>query len=418
MKAEILEQIQKAKRVGGIIPRVKKTAEEEARPTKVAWFDKTDEANPAFRPLIALEDERDELDFVLGLFPLRMRPVQEGESLSGFLSHHVEKDEQGTPVKVPAVYDGLKEKDVIVLSLGGLGDNLSFALSRQAEKVGALVLRCPPSQLKAFRETKGYDKKADQTTLVELLQTKPEVFYPVFVRERRVTYMRECLRSRTDAMKARIACEQRLRQRVIGQIFCNEEGKFPEGEIEKQFDLVKASDKILEALKVEEHDSNKALEKACRAVEVYRELFEPIKGVGPAIASRLISAIQDIRRFDTKWKLRKFCGTFCLPDGRFPRWRKGEGSGWNPDARQALFLLGDQFNRRPDSEWGAKLLENKVYYRTRHPEEIPIGGKKKYTKAHIHRMALWKTLGEFVEWLFAAWWKLEGVEATPEGKIP
>ena len=488
MKPEILTQIQHAKRLIGIVPRVKRKANMEASPTTVSLWDTENETGPVYRPVISIEDEQGELDFVLGIFPLKMRAVVEGEDLTAFRDYHIERDKEGTPKKVPALYEGLKARDVVVLSHGGMGDNLAFALSRRAEAIGAMVLRCRPSELMEFREAGNLDRKDDSTTLVELLKKSSQAFYPVLVREREITYMRECLRVRTDAQKARIACAQRLHQRFLGQIFCNPEGLFPEGAIEKAFDEVRANDPILTSLECEEMAADKALAKACEALPVYRELFKPIEGIGPRIASGLIAVIQCIQRFDDKWKLRKFCGAHCTVDGKFPRRRSGQRSDFNPSARQCLYLLGDQFNRRPETVWGKKLKENKAFYRDKHPVQIiadkelselwrsidsffrrynvvvsPEGFKVEtidglyaffsagkaglrdlnenpddevtqklagfeevirnagtpkgnmvtlFTPAHIHRMGIQKTLGDFVEWLFEAWWALEGEQES------
>lgn len=124
-------------------------------------------------------------------------------------------------------------------------------------------------------------------------------------------------------------------------------------------------------------------------LDIYKELFEPIAGVGPMIASRLITAIGDIRRFETDAKLKAFCGVHVLSDGRFPRRRRRETSNWHPHARQALYLLGNQFNRRPNSIWGRKLREYKEKLREKHPGVEIMDGKKKYTDVHIHKMAAW-----------------------------
>jgi hypothetical protein len=219
---------------------------------------------------------------------------------------------------------------------------------------------------------------------------------------------------RVDAMKARIACVQRLHQRVIGEIFCSEGGPFPEGSFDKAFEARKANDTVLKALFAEEKARKKELSEALEGLAVYRRLFEPIDGCGPAIASRIISAIIEIRRFETAAKLKAFCSVHVLHDGKFARRRKGQVSNWHPDARQALFLLGDQFNRRPDSVWGKKLREYKTKLRDKHPEVV-VGedGKKRYTNGHIHKMAMWRTLTKFVEWLFREWWRLER-EATAQ----
>ena len=58
--------------------------------------------------------------------------------------------------------------------------------------------------------------------------------------------------------------------------------------------------------------------------------------------------------------------------------------------------------------WGKKLREYKVKLREKHPEVVEVGGKKRYTDGHIHKMALWRTITKFAEWLYNEWWKLEG----------
>jgi hypothetical protein len=169
--------------------------------------------------------------------------------------------------------------------------------------------------------------------------------------------------------------------------------------------------------------------KAVEGTSIWQMVLCNVTGCGPAIAARLIAAIQDIRRFNTPSKLRAYCGVHVMQNGRhgdrpydkqFPRRRTGEIANWNEAARQALFLLGDQFNRRPDSLWGARLLANKVAMRSRHPDvmckqctAVWVDGHDKghttvYGKAHILKMALWRTRTEFITWLFFAWWDIYG----------
>ena len=208
-------------------------------------------------------------------------------------------------------------------------------------------------------------------------------------------------------MKARIACEQRLRQRVIGGIFCNPEGLVPEGLVEKQYDERKASDEILQALLSEEKARGRELTNAVEALDVYQQVFAPVEGCGPMIAARIIAAVIDIRRFERAPQLKKYCGVHVLDDGTFPRQRRGQVANWQPECRQALYLLAEQFNRRPRSEWGIKLRQYKANLRERHPDVKVEGGKKRYTNGHIHKMALWRVATRFVEHLHKKWWELE-----------
>ncbi|MFA6405615.1 MAG: transposase [Candidatus Paceibacterota bacterium] len=400
-------------RIIGIRHRVKKTAEGEARPTQVTILENGKTTT------LDLETETDELNFVLGIFPAKTGKTE--------------------------TLEGLQSDDKIAMILGGSGDNLAFALARRGQEIGATVHRIPPAVFKTVREKAG-DKDAE--FLAMELEKSPATFYQVGPRDLSLIWIRECLRSRVDAMKARIACEQRLRQHMIGAVFCSPEGKFPEGGIEKKFDDLKANDQIFKAVVAEEGKRERELIKACEGLDVYTELFKPVVGLGPMIASRIIGAVIDIRRFETKAKLRAFCGVHLLGDGRFPRRRNNEVANWSKDCRQALYLLGDQFNRRPDSVWGKKLLEAKVKYRASHPYPVLVtndqgnfelhegffkknsngtynvigrGGSHeglkgtiRYTNGHIHKMATWYTLGKFVELLFRDWWKLEGATGKSE----
>ena len=385
----------------GIRHRVKQTADQESRPTQVVITEDGDNVS------YDLADETAELDWLLGRYPVEFRKVAEGEDLSEFLPHHVILDKKDQPVRVPAEFDGFRPVDTVAMTLGGSGDPLAYALSRRAKEIGAKVMRIPPAKLKEMRTSDG-DKNDDASLLSELIQSRHDLFYETGPRDRDLIMLRECLRARTDAMKARIGCEQRLRQHFIGMAFCNPDGRYPEGSVEKAFEERSASSAILKALTEEEEERWNDLKGAVEALDVYREIFAPIKGVGPRIAAGIIAGIGDIRRFPTDAKLKAFCGVHVLPDGRMARRRGGEVANWNADVRQSLYLLGDQFNRRPDTRWGQLLREYKAKIREKHPEkEVSESGKSRYSDGHVHKMATWKTLSKFVEWLWREWWKLE-----------
>jgi len=355
----------------GIRHRVKWTAEGEARPTMVAI--REEERVKTY----VLENDTAELDFVLGRFQKR-------------------KDNEP---------EGLKPGDVVAMILGGSGDRLAFALSKRGEEIGAKVLRLPPFTLKERRDASPKDE--DHLLLSHLVEANPELFQPVGVRDRELIRLREAYRARRDAMKDRIACEQRLYQQFIGRIFLNEDGGYPEGLIEDVYDREKASDKILNALLEEEAARESELKRVVRCLDVWKNIFAEIEGVGEVIAAGIIAAIGDIRRFETPAKLKAYLGVHVFPDGSFPRKRSGAVANWSPEGRQALFLLGDQFNYRPDSEWGKRLREFKKAYRGRHPEVVMENGKKRYTDAHIHKLGRWRTLTRFTERLWKDWTRLE-----------
>ena len=233
-------------RIIGIRHRRKKTAEGEARPTTVFI---SEYKNP-----LDLETETDELDFLLGRFPVDHEPVgdrevdwvildKEGKVVSGTIRPHqckwkkVKKDDavlcrqnhirqrlddKGLPVteqltKIPSAFDGLAQGDQIAMVLGGSGDRFASALSRKGEEIGAEVFRIPPFQLKEKRGDK--DKDDDHNLLAELLAESPHLFQKLLAKDRALIRVREAFFLRQDAQRARIGCEQRLYQSLVGRIF-------------------------------------------------------------------------------------------------------------------------------------------------------------------------------------------------------
>lgn len=428
----------------GIRHRVKRTAEGEAHPTQICILDGEQVIK------YDLETESDELDWLQGVFPRKMRAVtaeddlshfrphqitwkelKKGEEESAFPAHLIKREGKSVFVakKVPEEFDGLRIGDTVAMTLGGSGDAFAFAASIQGEKIDVKIMRCQPIRLKQERERLGLkddSKETDSQILAQMVQSQPDVFYELRARDRDLIRIRVGTVLLSEILKERVACEQRLHQRVIGQVFCHPEGIFPQGGLEKAKAEAEANDLILANLKKEERRRETELTKDLEAFNVYVALFQPIKGVGPRIASRIISCVQDIRRFPRDTNMKKFFGV--APDNsqprdlQFPRKRRNQELGYNPAARQALYLLGDQFNRRPESEWGQKLIAYKAKLRAAHPDvmckacgckmaDCPTpkakGHVKLYTDGHIHKMAIWRTLTKFIEWLHSEWWKLE-----------
>ncbi|KKR48891.1 MAG: hypothetical protein UT86_C0002G0066 [Candidatus Magasanikbacteria bacterium GW2011_GWC2_40_17] len=408
----------------GIRHRVKKTTAGQARPTQIFILGGGKKGQDL---VLDLPDEQSELDFAHGVLVAAMRDVKMGEDVSIFPPHQlgwrkVKDDEDVSALpkgffkkegkdryvlgKVPAAFEGLREGDVVGMILGGSGDRLAAALSRSGENVGASVYRVPSFVFKNWRG-QDEDKDKDAELLAQKVRNERGSFYKVESRDRAFIRVSEALSFRQEALAARIACEQRLHASFIGSIFLSERGLYPEGMIEKEYQRRSANDMVLQNLEEELKRRESELKKAVEATALWDRVFAPISGVGPRLAAAFIASIVDIRRFETDAKLKAYCGAHVLPDGRFPRRRGGEVANWSPDLRQALYLLGDQFNRRPDSVWGQKLISYKAKFRDRHAKEIGTNGKSRYSDGHIHRMATWRTLTKFVEWLWKEWWKLE-----------
>lgn len=479
----------------GIRHRIKQTKEGEARPTQMVIIE-----NDEFKSY-DLDDDNAELDFVRGRFPIAFRPTDPADNLTDFNPRHVKwrtvkaTEDQSklnaahtrmiegklqVATKVPTSYDGLKSGDVVGMSMGGSGDGFAYALSRIGERVGATVHRLPPFELKARRNG---EKDEDAKFLAQLVGSNVDLFHEVTATTRRIIQVRGCQSLRIDAMKSRIACEQRLLQALNGQVFCTEDD-FRELDLEAAFAELKANDRIYMALQDEENQRLRALDRAVKDTEVWQHILEDVTGIGPALAGRLISSIGNIERFMVEpdqvymdalyeesvrlekeggfkelrrfvqegentfqtlqrvasWcransrpreaallaravecheersklrrnarnkgrgKLKSFCGVAVQEGGLFPRRRQGSVANWHPDARQALYLLADQFNRQGDrTRWGLMLREYKLKFRAAHLQETQENGKSRYSDGHIHKMALWRTVTKFVEFLYDQW---------------
>lgn len=434
-------------RVIAVIHRVKKTVDNEARPTILSILEGEKFTN------LVLETEREEFDFLTSI---------------------------GDYAEM-----GLKQGDLVITMLGGSGDRLSFAMSRQLEECGGMTYRIPAFRMRDFKKSKAFEEldpqlQSDVAVLHTLWQLTPEHFFECRVRDREIIRISELYRCFKDAQIERMKCANRLRSRLIGGLFLSEEGKYPEGKIEDWFRAQKATDAIYVTLEKEEETAKSVLDRALKKTRI-SDIFDGVTGCGPSIIGGLISTIVDIRRFERDANLVSYMGLSVLKEngekaqkgeqivnGLFPRQRRGMRTSWNRVGRQTLYTLADQFNRRPESEWGKRLLANKEYYRARHPhtlliekydvlvdiytdgevtgwttvekeraypliegffekkaskylvmdpetaEVTEVRGKLRYYPGHIHKMAIWKTLREFVLWLHGAWTEFEKTEYQPK----
>jgi transposase len=397
-------------RVIGLVHKTKVASDGKIQPTAVMV------SNNGSSCQYEISDDEGELDFILGRFPTSYRQASSEEDLSSFHSWQIKPGKEQESTKVPEKFDGLRAGDRLVMVCGGSGDRLAYAAANRLRQLGGKVLRLSPFRLKAERN--GHGKDNDHVLLTEIFSKKPGLFQEISTLDLELIRVKELYFQRIEAMKARIGCQQRLRQRFIGQIFLSKDGLFPEGAIEERFDALKDNDVVLSSLLTEERKRELELKRTIKETRVWKEVFKPIEGLGEMIAARLIAAIGDIRRFETESKFIAYCGLHVLPDGSFPRRRNGEICNWQGDARQGFYLLCDQFNRRPDSIWGKKLRENKTRLREKHPETLcqECGGKwddcqsKKthkriYSQGHIHKMAQWRTMTRFARHLYREWRK-------------
>lgn len=414
-------------RIIGIVHRVKFTADGEARPTKVAIADWSGKVIAKYD----LETETDELDFMLGRYPLAYGEVASDEDISQIDSRHIKwrKAKEGEvaglhpsqvivvekklqrAVSKPIRFGGLQAGDTVVMSLGGSGDRFAFAINNYGKTKGINVLRIQPADLKDNRKS---DKIEDHLELVRLYCDYPELFYRVTERDEMLIRIKFAFDMRMRAMKDRIACGQRLEQMLIGKIFLSTEGCYPEGTIEDLLIAEQANDLIYQGFVEQEKNRNKELEKLINQLDIYQELFSEITGLGTRICASLLAYIGDIRRFSSSAKFKMYCGVAPNNDGGFIRKKRGQRQSWRPEIRQALFLFADQCNRRPESEWGRRFLEEKARLREKYPEVVveqrpdpdhpgKLKKVKLFTDGHIHNKARWHLLGQFCDDLYGKW---------------
>lgn len=100
--------------------------------------------------------------------------------------------------------------------------------------------------------------------------------------------------------------------------------------------------------------------------EIFAKVFEPIPGCGALIGARFISAISDIRRFESLPALKAYAGYHHFEDGSRACRRVGHVSNWNTALKQAVYLLCDQTvkvkkEKKAGNPWCAKLDRRKAY---------------------------------------------------------
>ncbi len=412
-------------RVIGIRHRIKRTTKGEAHPTQVAIV--TVGKKPQ---VFDLKDEQAELDFLNGKYPIKWKVVLASEvTLTDFLPHHIVVEDEDH-VKVPIKYIGLQSGDEVAMSLGGSGDYFAFALSLHGEKIGAKVYRIPPAKLKVERgnlapdesgtkpldedESKPATKNEDAVLLTKIFIEKRELFMETSPRDRGTIELRMRFTEIEEARKDRIACLQRLQQRLIGEIFCTPL-LYEAGNLDRLLREAKANNLLLKFLEREEDQCTKEVEELLEAMPIYRDVLSKVKGTGPKTMVRILAHVGDVRRFSTVAKFKAYCGVHLMKvitdggeeDFVFPRRRKSVVSNWQPDCRQGFYLLVQGFIKSKDSEWGQKFLQYKEHFRAKHPEPVKQGNRTLYTKMHIHQMAIHRTMTKFAEWMYREWVKLE-----------
>lgn len=342
---------------------------------------------------LVLKTETDELDWCHGRLPVGYRPVVSAQNLCGVLPHHIvwkeverEADYLNRPLElvkkvgkhrfyadqVPLAYTGLQTGDQVLLVLGGAGDNLAAGIFRRLQISGGELYRIP-----AFRLGLGKQKMVDPAILLQVFKENPEKFYRVREGDLLMIKLRNAYYARQTALADRLACSARLSRSLTGQAVRNELGPEFDGDIKAFVAREKAVNFRLNDFIKEEADKEKVLAQVLEQLPVYRILFKPIVGMGPAIAAGLMTAIGDIRNFRRADNLVSFCGMAVNADGEFPCHKKGIVANWQPEARHALYLFGQSMNHFPNSFHGQVLIAQKKKLHKKYKAKWGDGYKKK-----------------------------------------
>lgn len=445
--AEINPVLAQAPRIIAIVHRLKEIVRDgvviEKRPTQLAIVIQ----GSTKLHEVALKDESNELDFLLS---------RNAFAEDGLRSGDVVLAQMGGS---GAFFSFALSRRLEELGSGGVYWISSTVFKRVSDEQGI-----DRSRLKKIDDDgRRVETTFDHLALHAVAKVAWPSFYRVGARERDNILLRAAYEQRKEAMLARMATAARIRQRAIGRIFCSAAGKYPEGNVEDLIKAELANDAVLSALQAEESRAERELKRLLRTLPVW-QVFEPIEGVGELTAAPLVVAIQDINRFSGPKQLSAFLGTHCLrPDGSkfqkgeqptggiLARRRRGQLSNWHPDGRQALYQIGVQFSMwRPSSPWGLVYKEVRAGFEAKHPnrqvwvrdgsevteridliegqyKRIPGGyiitaadgsertvkGSTKYNPAHLNKMATWRTLTLFVEWLWEAWRNVEAGKPAP-----
>lgn len=418
----------------------------ERRPTKLAISTRDGKIQE-----ISLDDESAELDFLLAREKFALYGLKAGDVVLTLMGGS------------GSFFAFALSRRLEELGGGGVYWISSTLFKRLADEQGV-----ERSRLKGIdEEGRRIEMTLDHLALYAVAKAAWASFYQVGARERDNILLRAAYEQRKEAMLARMATAARIRQRAIGRIFCTPEGKYPDGKVEELIKAELDNDVVLQALQKEEARAERELKKLLRSLPAW-QVFEPIEGVGELTAAPLVVAIQDINRFPGPKQLSAFLGAHCLrPDGSkfqkgdqptngiLARRRRGQLSNWNQDGRQALYQIGQQFALwRPNSPWGQVFGIVRAGFVEKHPcrqvwvrdsagaviekvdlpegsyKRVPGGyvitltegnkrtvkGSTKYNSLHLTKMAMWRTMTLFVEWLWKAWRNAEAGKPAP--KLP
>lgn len=129
---------------------------------------------------------------------------------------------------------------------------------------------------------------------------------------------------------------------------------------------------------------------------VLYEWFSQVEGVGPILATKLLSFIEDINRFNTVSKLWRYAG-LAVMDGKAERRRRGQQLHYNSRFKSTMYMVGTAIMRRRGA-YKTFYDAAKLYYKENRPD---------WDDGHIHIASMRRMEKAFLADLWEAWRKVE-----------
>lgn len=324
----------------------------------------------------------------------------------------------------------LNPGDELYAPLGGPGDGFLAAaatkkvtirrithidLARYPYKGGVKV----PDTI--FNTDSGGEKKRHQercqrvANMVELVQagaTTP--FRPYLAQDVHISMLRVYI-GQLLALQDEI--RKRLQQRTIRldreQAFFDSLPEAQKKALDTNFQLIELQGPI-QALLDNEKELERAIMRQLRQLDVWTKVFEPIRGMGPRIAARIIGSIVDIGRFDQWRPFNKYCGWHTIPDEKSgrriaARFVHGESGGFHERVRMGWWLFGEQV-LRSNSQFRWFYDSYKAEHEKNLGKTIEERGHTfTFTKGWLHDRAVRYAVSKATKYVYHGWRTIEGL---------
>lgn len=159
-----------------------------------------------------------------------------------------------------------------------------------------------------------------------------------------------------------------------------------------------------------EKELAKYIAKEVKKYPIWNNYLKGVKGIGPITGLALLVTL-DASRADHASSFWKYAGLACDDNGDADKRKKGEKISWNPFLKKTCWLISNGFIKCKGKYRGI-YETSKEYYQVKFPKEVPVKGTKiiKYTKGHIHAMALRRAVKLFLAEL---WVKMREEQGLP-----